>query len=365
MAPATWQELSVSSLSPRLQYCRVSRNQFYSSLAVRRSSDPTYTRVRCPQQFLMPSQSPHHNPKVLAVMSTSGRAAILNRALHSLKDAGPNLAGVVVNDNGETPETESLVMNAPVPSVYVKPTENLGCGGGVANALRTALLRNDIDYFWILDDDCVVQSGSLEPLMHALDSGFHAAVPMVVAATGVIGWFPGLLEPEPWAMIKRFTTPEKYRAAFGVRPVRFSWAPWCSLLVSRTALLSAGLPRADYGFQGEDIEFTLRLTYHVPGVFVPESVTFHLPPVPPIVKSRTRRVEINRAAWMLQNNAYTATRLPHGRRALKFLPSNCYRLFRTFGLSGNTLTAAGNALLKGLIIGVPAGRSNPPTVLST
>ena len=311
----------------------------------------------------MSSKSTAHNPKVLAVMSTSGRLAILDRALQSLTDAGPNLAGVVVNDNGGTPETGSIVRNAPVPSVYVKPAENLGCGGGVANALRTALTRIDIDYFWILDDDCVVQPGSLEPLMDAFDSGFHAAVPMVVAANGVIGWYPGLLEPEPWALIKRATTPEKYRAAFGIRPVGFSWAPWCSLLVSRTALLAAGLPRADYGFQGEDIEFTLRVTYHVPGVFVPASVTFHLPPAPPVEKTGTRRVEIIRAAWMLQNNAYTATRLPHGRRALKYLPSNCYHLFRNLGVNRNTMVAVAKALLNGLIIGTPAGRHTPPPSL--
>lgn len=140
-------------------------------------------------------------PEVFAVISISGRTSVLERVLNSLKNGGPHLIGVVVNDNGNTEGTRPLVGNAPVPSLYVKPAKNLGCGGGVANALKTGLEHSEADYFWILDDDCVIESGSLEPMIAAMGKGADAAVPMVIAENRVIGWFPGLLEPEPWALI--------------------------------------------------------------------------------------------------------------------------------------------------------------------
>jgi hypothetical protein len=109
------------------------------------------------------------------------------------------------------------------------------------------------------------------------------------------------------------------------------------------------LPRDDFWFQGEDLEWTLRLTAKFFGVLAPAAECRHLPP-----PAESRRARL-KAAAMLQNNLFTATRLPHGRRLLRHAPGNLWRFLRAENFSRVAWALAWSAHWRGGVRGQPAG----------
>jgi hypothetical protein len=121
------------------------------------------------------------------------------------------------------------------------------------------------------------------------------------------------------------------------------------LLVTRRVVEAVGLPRDDYWFQGEDLEWTLRISARFTGVLAPAAECRHFPP--PVDRERAQL----KAAAMLQNNAFTATRLPHGRRALRHMPGNAWRFLRAARFTPAAVAHVVRAHWLGVIRGLPAG----------
>ena len=292
------------------------------------------------------------NARVVAVTATYRRPECLAGLLASLTPDQPALREVLVIDNAGTPETAGLAGGSSVPTRVIAPGKNLGCGGGVALGLREALRDPATTHVWIFDDDAAAMPGALAALLPALQSaGADAAVPLVTDAAGHIGWFPGPLAQPAWDLIRRPNlTPAAFRAACGVAPLRWTWAPWPSLLVARRAVETVGLPRDDYWFQGEDLEWTLRLSARFTGVLVPAAECRRLPP-----PSEDRTKAFLKQALMLQNNFYTASRLAHGRRLWRHAPGNLARFLAANRFSGRALLTAWRCWWRGACRGRPAG----------
>jgi GT2 family glycosyltransferase len=291
-------------------------------------------------------------PRVVAITATNRRSAELARLLASLATEGPALAGAFVVDNAASSETADIVRRAPWPVCVLAPGENVGCGGGVALGLREALRDPAVTHCWIFDDDAAATPGALTALLAALETArADAAVPLVTDAAGHIGWFPGPLTRPAWDVIRRpGLTPAEFRRTCGEAPLHWTWAPWPSLLVTRRAVETAGLPRDDYWFQGEDLEWTLRISACLAGVLVPAAECRHLPPTADD-PART----FLKQALMLQNNFYTGTRLPHGRRLLRHAPGNIGRFLAANDFSVRALAAVWQSGWRGAIRGLPAG----------
>ncbi len=290
--------------------------------------------------------------QVVAVVAAFRRPELLRRLVESLaSECGP-LTGVVVVDNGGDATMSAALASLPVPCRRVDPGRNLGCGGGVALGLREAFADPEVSHAWILDDDVVALPGALAALLAVLEeTGAGAAVPLMTDETGRIGWFPGSLPPQAWTAIRMpGATPASFVAACGSGPLTWAWAPWPSLLVTRAAVDAVGYPRSDYWFQGEDLEWTLRLTAYLPGVLAPGAQCRHLPPaVGDAVRARRKQL------LMLQNNFFTATRLYHGARLCRHAPGNVARFLSSEGWSPGAVTEVGRAFWRGAIRGHPAG----------
>lgn len=289
--------------------------------------------------------------RVVAVTATYRRPERLAGLLASLMQDQPALAEVLVIDNAGSPETAGLAVGRSVSTRVIAPGRNLGCGGGVALGLREALRNPATTHVWLFDDDAAAMPGALEALLSTLTSaGAEAAVPLVTDAAGRVGWFPGPLAQPAWDLIRRpDLTPAAFRAACGVKPWRWSWAPWPSLLITRHAVETVGLPRDDYWFQGEDLEWTLRLSARVTGVLAPAAECRHLPPPEDPTRAFLKQ------ALMLQNNFYTASRLAHGRRLWRHAPGNVARFLAANRFSGRALATAWRCWWRGACRGFPAG----------
>lgn len=295
---------------------------------------------------------------VVGVTATFRRPTELRRLIDSLPHAGSTMRALVVVDNAADPAVQQLAATSTFPVEYHAPGSNIGCGGGLQVGERLAFERfgNRLTHIWILDDDVVVAPGSLDVLVKAMDDEqAHAVHPLVVDGDGRLGWFPGLLDRNKFRVIHLQQTPEQFIDRCGSSPVPFSWAQGIALLVRRPAFDQLGFHRADYWVRGEDLEFSLRLTYQFRGLYVPQARVQHLPPASPSASSLEG--EYRKHCAMLQNIAYTSLRLPHGRRIARTVPGNWLRFVRMWGWQPRVVADVFCAFWRGAIRGWPAGHN--------
>ncbi len=289
---------------------------------------------------------------VWVVIPSYYRLELLQRALNSLGDQGPALAGVMVVDNSGGQATLPVKLHAQPEIRVVTPSENLGTAGGLALGMRTVLGTTAATHCWIMDDDAEAGSGVLRAMLEALDSaGAEVATSLLIDHRGKVAWYPGPLPQPAWNVIRSGVTPQEFRQRCGATPLPWTWATWASMLVTRKAIEAVGLPDVDLWYQGSDIEYTLRLSSHFPCVLAPAAVCAHLPPPGDQSKQRIK------SYWALQNGAYIATRLPHGRRSLRHLPGNHFRHWKAQHYQLRALTESFRAFWRGAICGRRVGRA--------
>ncbi len=292
---------------------------------------------------------------VVGVVAAYKRPAMLKALLESVSDS-TLLARVIVVDNGFEEEIAEVCRQASVEVTYHRPERNLGCGGGVARGLQLGLAEGNATHFCLFDDDARATPGAVDALiqgMNATNAG--VAVPLVVNELGQVSWFPGLTQQKAWETVRRpGLIPDEYLRICGPEPVPFTWSPWPVMAVSAAAVKECGCPRDDFWLCAEDLEYSLRLTSRHPGVLVPGSVCGHFPPATS-GGDETGGAHYLRFCLLLQNLSYITTRLAHARRALRHLPGNYARFFRTFGFGGETVRDAWLAWWRGALRGRPAG----------
>ena len=293
---------------------------------------------------------------VVAVIASFHRPAELHRLLASLGNMSAPLGAVVVTDNGNDDANGEFIKSFGGIVTRLVPPANLGCGGGLKLAMEHAIEKHGdrLTHCWILDDDAVVEADTLARLVAAGEAARAEVIyPMIVDGTGKIGWFPGLLETEPWRVIRQVSTPAEYLERCGPGPVVFSWSPGVCLLVTARALRAVGPPRGDYWVRGEDLEFSLRVTAQFPSAFVPDVVVKHIQAQ--VTDVRAQEGERARYLAMMQNLGFTGFRLAHGRRMLRTLPGNSFRFFRAHGWTPANVAGLIRALWVGSVRGFPAG----------
>lgn len=288
--------------------------------------------------------------RVFAVVATHRRPELLARLLRSLASQGPDLAGLVVVNNGGDEASARVARGFPLGATVLTPDRNLGTGGGLKLGFEQVLGQTPATHLWILDDDACATPGALAALLAAQAAGGAEVVsPLVPDARGIITWFPGPLAQPAWNLVRSGVTPAEFRARCGDRPLRWNWATWASLLVSRAAVEAVGPPRTDFWYQATDIEYTLRLSARFRCVLAPAAVCPHLPPPE---TPEQRRLKDH---WSLQNHAFMSLRLRHGWRALRHLPGNHYRFWRRHGGTGGALRDSLSAFWRGAVLGQPVG----------
>lgn len=296
-------------------------------------------------------------PCVIGITATYKRSHEVARLFESLKASTTPLHSLIVVDNGGENSVQTIVENSAIPSVYINPGRNLGCGGGLAAGEKRAfeLFRSSMTHIWILDDDTVVEPETLASLIAAMDlHGAVAANPMVVDDKGLTGWVPGIIDSRIRKPAEKPQPPNAHLSKFTGKPRPFSWAQGIALLVRSDVVESIGFHRGDYWIRGEDLEFSLRITAFGKGIFVPEARVMHLPPPPG--PNTPPDGEYRKQLAMLQNIAYTVC-LPHGRTLALHMPSNWVR----FALRWKRPSALWDSLVAlylGAVRRMPAGTSN-------
>ena len=201
--------------------------------------------------------------KTVALIVTYNRKNLLKECIEGLTRS-ETPCDIFVIDNASTDGTQEAMQDYVDRGVitYHNTGANLGGAGGFNYALKT-VLKQDYDYFWIMDDDCIVQPDSLTQLMRVAkvhpDFGFLSSRVLWTDGTRCRMNEQKLLEGSLDAD----------------KPQRCRQATFVSLLLRAEAVQKAGLPISEFFIWGDDVEYTRRLSKMFTCWYVPASVVIH------------------------------------------------------------------------------------------
>jgi GT2 family glycosyltransferase len=185
-------------------------------------------------------------------------AVVLPRQLNALRRQSWKLDEIVVVNNASSDNTLAMLESGYPEVTVLNQPENGGAGGGFAAGLRYAAHQKKHDWIWLLDQDSVPATTSLERLIGALvdlgERAVHTAIlaPVCVNSESKMGYAPSL-----WRNGFRPASRGKNERIFFVDSVISS-----GTLLRSTAAEEVGLPRADFFMDFVDHEYCLRLRRH-------------------------------------------------------------------------------------------------------
>lgn len=206
--------------------------------------------------------------KISVVLVTYNRLPLLKEAVDAVLDLKKNLPEDVqldlyVIDNASTDGTASYLVPLAKDSVIhlVHSSKNLGGAGGFNLGMKEAM-KNNPDYVWLMDDDTIVQSDSLNPLLEQMKAHPHASFFSSRAL-----WTDGT--------DNKMNEQRLMEKNVGQPAVRCREATFVSLMVNADAIRKYGLPIKEFFIWGDDIEYTRRLSSRMESYYVPGSVVLH------------------------------------------------------------------------------------------
>jgi GT2 family glycosyltransferase len=294
---------------------------------------------------------------VIAAIVTHRRPAELERLLRGLAASTVPLAGCVISDHAPGGDTQRIASITPFETVVREDTSNPGPGAGWAEAAQLGLVKfPDADAVWFLDDDVVIAPDTLAILLQEA-AGAQAIAPLLEDDTGKLWGFPEPIPKELRGPIREAATPADARRLLGASPIPFCWCTGACLLVQRSVIDQVGLHRRDFWMLGEDLEYSMRLSWHARAVFTCKASVPHLPPPAPS-HSAARKSDYVKFCSLLQNLSYLSFHSPCSRHMRSYLPGNFRRFVRTHGPLPRAMRDAAACFLNGAIRGEPAGAAS-------
>ncbi len=205
--------------------------------------------------------------KVCAVVVTFNRLELLKLTLGKLFAQNVKLNEIIVVNNASTDGTKEYLKSIEDLITNVELTSNLGGAGGFYEGIKAAL-KNDNDYIWIMDDDTITKSDSLEKLLEGYEQlesreiGFLCSNVLFKDEKPCVMNIPHIYEGE-WNEF----------ANKGI--IRLSATSFVSVLINRKAVERIGLPIKEFFIWGDDIEYTKRISNLFECYLIGDSVVYH------------------------------------------------------------------------------------------
>jgi GT2 family glycosyltransferase len=220
-----------------------------------------------------------HNP-VLIILNWNNPADTLAclRSVAALDYAAERLQVIVV-DNGSTDDSAARIRAAYSDVTLIETGANLGYAGGNNVGIRYALAHG-ADVIAILNNDVVIESGFLEPLLDALRSRPDVGVvtPLVAEQTADGGrvWALGLTVNWRTAAVTRNHAGGPMDLWHPQPPIEVDVASGAAMLVKREVFERVGLMDEDFFLYFEEVDWSLKVRqagYRI--LAVPLSVVWH------------------------------------------------------------------------------------------
>jgi rhamnopyranosyl-N-acetylglucosaminyl-diphospho-decaprenol beta-1,3/1,4-galactofuranosyltransferase len=217
--------------------------------------------------------------QVTAVVVAYNREELLRESLAALAAQTRKPDRLVVVNNASTDNTQEVAEQALKDwgdyGRLINLTENTGGAGGFAVGIAAAMVQEDLDWIWVMDDDTVPLKNACEEALNAHER-YRQTGPDHLAVMGSrVIWTDGADHPmnTPKAKIGSDEL-ERDRAndagAMDIRSISF-----VSAFLRASRVREVGLPLADYFLWNDDFEFSARMLRGARGIFVPLSVVMH------------------------------------------------------------------------------------------
>ena len=202
-----------------------------------------------------------------AVVVTFNRKELLRESIDALLKINYDKLTIFVIDNNSTDGTQDFISDLIDGDkvVYKNTGVNLGGAGGFNFGIKMAV-QQGCDYVWIMDDDCVVHSDSLQKLIDFAgsvnnDFGFLSSKVL---------WKDG----SPCRMnIQKISLTKKLSDFSKNQQIKF--ATFVSMLLKREVVEDVGLPIKDFFIWGDDWEYSTRISKKYKNYFVADSEVTH------------------------------------------------------------------------------------------
>lgn len=213
---------------------------------------------------------------IAAVVVTYNRSRLLLECLDALLRQTRPVDRIVLIDNASSDNTVELLKsrgyldNSVI--VYARLSTNTGGAGGFYAGMKMAHDLG-VDWIWIMDDDA-------EPLADALakmEPSF--SIQNIGGVTNLTIGLDDAPQIEHRGWLNLCSTNARAHRVIDPRALtpnmRISFASFVGLAVHRSAIDRIGLPKREFFFRGDDLEYCVRLATLGPLILVPESKIRH------------------------------------------------------------------------------------------
>ena len=208
---------------------------------------------------------------VTTVLVTYNRKKILKQALNKLKKQKYENNMVLIIDNASTDGTfeyiRDVIDNKRI--FYVNTGKNVGGAGGFSFGLKYSYENFKSDYYWLMDDDCLVKEDSLSKLIDAsciLKNDFGFLSSLVLWKDGKICEMNKQKIKQPW----------HYKGEYLKETIiSTSYATFVSFFLRKEVLEEVGLPIKEFFIWGDDVEYSNRISKKYDCFIVGNSVVEH------------------------------------------------------------------------------------------
>lgn len=199
---------------------------------------------------------------IAAIVVTYNRAELLKECLKALSSQTYPLKKVYIVDNASTDSTKDVISSfcQKLPIEILALNKNIGGAGGFHVGLKKAHGNNDLDGFWLMDDDGIPADDCLEELVKYMDK-YPYICPLVLdveddtklafARNGSNNLETLLDENKNKDIIERMS------------------APFNGILLRKDLVDTIGYPKKEMFIWGDEVEYNLRASKYG---FIPVTV---------------------------------------------------------------------------------------------
>ncbi len=207
--------------------------------------------------------------KVATIVVTYNRKELLKENLNALLKQTYK-SDIYLIDNASTDGTYDYVKNIIEKNniKYFNTGENLGGAGGFNYGMKQ-LEGKGYDYCWIMDDDTIPNSDSLEAhikVAKKIDDNFSFL-------GSVVKWTDGKLCRMNVQGVSSSSI-HNYESLFN-NLLTIDYCSFVSCFINMKYVYEVGLPIKEFFIYGDDMEYTKRLSTKAPGYLNPYSIVMH------------------------------------------------------------------------------------------
>ena len=189
--------------------------------------------------------------KISAIIVTYNRKELLEKCFNAVSSQSVDLNRIYIIDNCSNDGTDQLVKkltNKRDNVEYIKLDSNTGGAGGFYHGMKVAFTDNDIDGFWVMDDDGIPDKCCLENMLKYLNE-YAFISPIVLNKDNPSEMSFGTLKVHDYNNIK-----ETYPRGVIVGHAN----PFNGVLFRRDLVKDIGFPMKDMFIWGDENEYEAR-----------------------------------------------------------------------------------------------------------